>query len=70
MYKKLVPVLLAIAVMVMSSIACKDTGGIQDAGAQAVNSALLQRTNAEQAIIDTIQNNCRIDPVCASRQMP
>ncbi len=70
MNKKLIPAVLAVAVMIASTIACNDGPGVQKAGANVVNTVLFERTNIEQAIIDNVQNACRVDPVCASRQLP
>ena len=53
MSKKLMPVVLAVAVMVMSMIACDD-------GPTVVNDVLLSQTAAERAIVDAVQADCDV----------
>jgi hypothetical protein len=49
---------LFVLVLVLSSLACNDTGGIQDAGRDAVDTVLFETSKVEQTIQQAVDDSC------------
>lgn len=69
--RRIAIILMCIALFVLiMGMACDSTEGIHEAGQDVVNSVTFERTQAEQNVINMLQETCSQSAECAAHQLP